>query len=129
MKRGVSILSILAVVVLILAACGGTAATPAATQTPALVGTTPTATASGSAGSATVSIKNFSFNPATITVKAGDTVTWTNDDSTTHTVTSSAFNSGPLDPGKTFSFTFATAGTFDYACTIHPNMKGQVVVQ
>jgi plastocyanin len=129
MKRGLLMVSILAVLVLVMAACGGTAATPAATETPAITGVTPTATAAGSAGAAGVEIKNFSFNPAATTIKVGDTVTWTNNDSTTHTVTGSQFNSGPLDPGKTFSFTFATAGTFDYACTIHPNMKGQIVVQ
>ena len=77
-----------------------------------------------------VSIANFSFNPATITVAPGATVTWTNNDSTTHTVTSNdnLFNQS-IDPGKNFSFTFSSAGTFSYHCSIHSSMTGQVIVQ
>lgn len=83
----------------------------------------------GTAGGNSVSIQNFSFNPASITVKAGDTVTWTNNDSTTHTVTGSGFDSGPLASGATFSHKFDTAGSFDYHCSIHKTMTGTVVVQ
>jgi plastocyanin len=67
--------------------------------------TTPTATS-------TVSISNFAFSPTDITVKAGTTVTWTNNDSVAHTVTETDSQKGPdsgnLDPGKTFSFTYST---------------------
>jgi len=78
-----------------------------------------------------VSIKNFAFDPATITVKVGDTVTWTNNDSMDHSVTADGnqFDSGNLASGKTFSFTFKTAGTVGYHCSIHPNMKATVTVQ
>jgi plastocyanin len=78
-----------------------------------------------------VSIANMSFSPADITVKKGATVTWTNNDSITHTVTADSgntFDSGNLEPGKTFSHTFNDTGTFAYHCNIHPNMTGKVTV-
>ncbi len=70
------------------------------------------------------------FNPDNYTVKAGTTVTWFNDDSTSHTVTSTtgAFNSDNIASGATYSHTFSQAGTYSYYCAIHPNMKGMVVV-
>ena len=88
------------------------------------------ADASESADGSAVSIENFSFVSAEITVSAGTTVTWTNNDTVPHTVTSTdnTFNSGNIDPGATFTFTFADAGTFDYVCSYHPNMTGSVVV-
>lgn len=80
-----------------------------------------------------VAIKDFAFSPATITVKVGTTVTWTNQDSAAHTVTSDSgskdsFDSGSMAQGKTFSHTFKTAGTFNYICTFHPDMMGKVEV-
>lgn len=82
----------------------------------------------------TVVIKGFTFSPANITVKAGTTVTWTNQDSVTHTVTadtasSDAPDSGDLASGKSYSFTFQKAGTYMYHCAIHPNMVAMVTVQ
>jgi amicyanin len=78
-----------------------------------------------------VAIQNFAFSPATITVKAGSTVTWTNQDQDPHTVTSA--NGGPLaspalNTGQTFRHAFTTPGRFDYLCTIHPFMTATVVV-
>jgi len=81
------------------------------------------------AGGNNVAIQNFAFDPAVLAVKAGDTVTWTNDDSAPHQIKSDAFNSLQLAKGQTFSFIFPSAGTFDYSCAIHPSMKGQIVVQ
>lgn len=79
-----------------------------------------------------VSIKNFAFAPSALTVKAGTTVTWTNQDSEAHTVTSrdtgGALHSAPLNPGQTYSYTFTTPGTYDYLCTIHPFMTATVTV-
>jgi plastocyanin len=80
----------------------------------------------------TVSIANFMFAPATLTVPVGTTVTWKNTDSVAHTITS--MGSGPLNspniaPGATFSYTFSSPGSFMYVCAIHPNMMGTVVVQ
>jgi plastocyanin len=78
-----------------------------------------------------VSIENMAFTPAAIKVKVGTTVTWTNNDSIAHTVTADSGdgpNSGNLDPGKSYSFTYKTAGTFSYHCEIHPDMTGTVQV-
>ena len=80
-----------------------------------------------------VTIQNLEFSPQAITVKSGTTVTWTNMDSVPHTVTSKtpspvSFNSGTLEQGGTFSFTFTQAGTYPYFCTVHTFMTGTVVV-
>jgi amicyanin len=79
-----------------------------------------------------VEISGFAFNPNTLTVKVGDTVTWTNKDSMGHTVTSdsgSELSSSTLSNGQTYSHTFSTAGTFAYHCTIHTSMKANIVVE
>ena len=78
-----------------------------------------------------VKIDNFSFGPATLTVAAGTTVTWTNRDDISHTVvsTESAFKSKAVDTDEKFSYTFAKPGTYSYFCSIHPKMTGKVVVQ
>jgi plastocyanin len=78
-----------------------------------------------------VSIKNYVFDPPTITVAAGTTITWTNDDTVPHTVTATdkSFDSGNLAAGATFSHTFTTAGTFPYICQYHAGMKATVVVK
>ena len=76
-----------------------------------------------------ISIKNFAFNPGTLTVPVGTTVTWTNEDSTNHQIKSATFNSAVLSNGATFSFKFDQAGSFDYSCAIHPSMTGKIIVQ
>lgn len=80
----------------------------------------------------TVTIANFAFSPADITVKKGTTVTWTNKDSAAHTVTETDGKAGPassdLPQGKSYSFTYDTVGTFAYHCSIHPDMIGTVTV-
>lgn len=80
---------------------------------------------------AAVKITNFAFSPKTITVKKGTTVTWTNDDSVSHTATSDdgSFDTGMLAKGESGSVTFDKTGTFNYHCTPHPNMKGTIVVE
>ncbi|MCV7199763.1 cupredoxin family copper-binding protein [Mycobacterium angelicum] len=77
-----------------------------------------------------VSIDNFAFAPAVLTVRAGSTVTWTNRDEEPHTVAANdgSFRSPGMGTGASFSHTFATPGTFDYVCSIHPSMHGTVVV-
>ncbi|MGA9744671.1 MAG: plastocyanin/azurin family copper-binding protein [Nitrososphaeraceae archaeon] len=89
-----------------------------------------------SAGSSVPSNGKF-FVPETLTVSKGTTISWTNEDTTLHTVTSGSpeggnsgteFDSSYLAAGKTFQHQFNTAGTFDYYCTLHPYMKGKVVV-
>jgi LPXTG-motif cell wall-anchored protein len=76
-----------------------------------------------------VSIVDFDFSPGTITINAGDTVTWTNTGSQGHSATGSGFDTGILSKGKSGSHTFTTPGTFTYHCTPHPFMKGTVVVK
>lgn len=79
-----------------------------------------------------VSIADMAFSPAAITVKAGSTVTWTNNDSVAHTVTENDGQDGPssspLSPGQSYSFTYKKAGTYKYICTIHTYMNGTVTV-
>jgi len=79
-----------------------------------------------------VKIDNFSFGPATLTVPAGATVTWTNNDDVPHTIVSSqghVLKSQVLDTDEKFSFTFTEAGTYPYYCSVHPRMVGKVIVQ
>jgi plastocyanin len=130
---------------LIVAGCGGSsaAASPTSTATATATATTaPTATsvptATTNPNQATVNIiggysAQFSFSPATTTIKVGMTVVWTNASSTPHTSTSDAgsavtWDSGLISPGATFSFTFTRAGTFTYHCNVHAYMHGTIVV-
>jgi LPXTG-motif cell wall-anchored protein len=78
-----------------------------------------------------VTISDFQFAPASVTVNVGDTVTWTNNGPTPHSATSSSgvFDTGIMDAGQSGSHTFTEAGTFAYICTPHPNMHGTIVVQ
>jgi plastocyanin len=78
-----------------------------------------------------VSAKGFMFTPASLTVKAGTTVTWVNLDDEPHTVFSDSglFRSSALDTQEHFSFKFEKPGTYHYLCTIHPRMLGTVVVE
>jgi plastocyanin len=143
---------VLTALVTLLAACGSSgsnsaAAAPAvsspaaAPASAASAGTSmpgmemPTGAATSADGPAVsanaIAIKNFAFSPAKVTVKVGTTITWTNQDSDAHTVTS--MNGGPLrsktlNTGDTYQYTFTTAGTYSYLCTIHPFMLGSVVV-
>ena len=75
-----------------------------------------------------VEIGDGFFSPASMTVAVGDTITWTNGDDSPHTVTGGAFDSGNLDAGQTFSFTFEEPGTFAYACQYHDEMVGTITV-
>ena len=75
-----------------------------------------------------VEIGDGFFAPATLTVAVGDTVTWTNVDDSPHTVSAGTFDSGNLDEGQTFSFTFTEAGTFDYVCSYHDEMTASITV-
>ena len=80
---------------------------------------------------AAVKIDNFSFTPQRVTVKAGTLVTWTNQDDIPHTImaTTRQFKSKALDTDDKFSLMFATPGSYDYFCSLHPHMTGIVVVE
>jgi plastocyanin len=120
---------------IVLAACGGGGGKSAAANDmagmampPAAVGNA--ANASAAVATEAVQIKNFAFSPATITVRAGATVVWTNDDAIQHDVTfdSGGIASSVLNHSDTFSHTFATAGTYHYICSLQPFMHGTVIV-
>ena len=83
------------------------------------------ALADGHATTHTITIKDFAFNPADLTVKAGDTVTFINEDGAPHT---GGFDTGNLSTGQSAAFKFSTAGTFSYFCAVHPSMKGSITV-
>jgi len=78
-----------------------------------------------------VKIDNFTFSPERLTVKAGTTVTWINEDDIPHTVASStkAFKSKALDTDDKYAFTFTTPGVYQYFCSLHPHMTGTIVVE
>jgi plastocyanin len=77
-----------------------------------------------------VTIDNFTFAPAELKVKVGDTVTWTNHDDIPHTVVSAGkYRSKTLDTDDKFSFTFTSAGDYKYFCSLHPHMTGMIKVE
>jgi plastocyanin len=77
----------------------------------------------------TIMIRNMKFEPAKMEVWRGDVVEWKNDDITPHTATAALFDSGSIDPEKSWRYTVREAGTFPYGCTFHPDMKGAIVVK
>jgi plastocyanin len=89
------------------------------------------AKAGDQSASSEVKIDNFSFGPETLTVAAGTTVTWTNNDDVPHTVVSDdkVFKSKALDTDDKFAYTFTKPGTYNYFCSVHPKMTAKVVVR
>ena len=89
------------------------------------------AAVAAAAHSATIQIDNFAFAPPDLTVTAGTTVTWKNDDGEVHRVQDDhkGYSSAALDTGDSFSHTFATPGVYHYFCSIHPYMVGKIVVK
>lgn len=133
-------LALLAAVAITLAACSSTGAgpaTPASAPPSAAPSTAAPSTAASEAASPAaaagnaVSIANFAFNPAKISVGTNTTITWTNNDAAGHTVTADdgSFDSKTLAPGATFSQTFTKPGTFTYHCAIHSSMTATITVQ
>ncbi len=106
-----------------------TAPTTAASAEASVAPSAMPSTAGGGGGTA-VTIKDFSFDPATLIAKVGQEVTWTNTGSAAHTVTfdTGGVDSGSLSAGGTFKHTFDAAGTFTYHCNFHSSMKGTVTV-
>jgi plastocyanin len=136
MRRALTLSTLLAVAALALAGCGGggggggstTGGGGSSTPAPATTGA-----ASGGGGGApvTVAMKNITFSPKSVSVKVGQKVDWTNDDSVAHNVTATSgasFRSSDFGQGGTFSYTPTKAGTIQYVCTIHPGMDGTIVV-
>lgn len=94
---------------------------------------TPDVAASDTSNVVTIAIHDFKFEPATVTIHSGDTVEWKNEDSAPHTATvdadKPAFDSGVINSGGTWRYNAKEKGTYAYICTIHPNMKGTLIVQ
>jgi len=118
-----------------LASCGGNSVV-STTNSGGSSSSETTVTTAGtgtSIGGATVQVvmTNRTYDPATVTIKVGDTVTWVNQDAPQHDVVADngEFKSDLFDKGQTFSFTFTQAGTYPYHCSIHSGMTGVVVVQ
>ena len=121
-----------AILAIALSACSGSTSTPAppgSAAPPPSAGSGESAVPAG--GSTPATIVDFAFQPASITVRAGTTVTWTNTGGAPHTATADdgSFDSGSLSGGSTFSQPFTKAGTYAYHCAIHTSMKWTVVVQ
>jgi len=79
-----------------------------------------------------IEITGFAFSPSTLTIQAGDSVTWTNKDSAPHTITSDSgteLNSQQFSNGNSYSHTFNTKGTYAYHCKLHSSMKGNIIVE
>lgn len=111
----------------LLAGCGGgSSSTPVASGATATPGTS----AATTDGGGSLTIKDFSFRPATLSVKVGAKVTVKNLDTSSHTWTAKdgSFDSKDLGTDQTFSFTFTKAGAFAFVCSFHPGMKGTVIV-
>jgi plastocyanin len=122
MKRRITLALLLLVLAFIAASC------MSSNPSPGTSGTTATVKDTTASQGNTISIANFAFDPETLTVPAGTTVIWTNNDTTTHRIKSSTFNSDNLANGETFEQKFDTKGRFDYSCSIHPTMKGTIIV-
>lgn len=102
--------------------------TPVPEPPPTETAEPPPAPASVAKASAAVSMVDYSFSPATVTINVGDSVTWTNNGEEDHDAAGNGFSTGTVAPGASGSATFSSAGRFAYICTFHPGMKGTVVV-
>jgi plastocyanin len=110
----------------LLAGCGGSDSKASSSPKSA------SAPAKRAPGGSALTISNFKFAPASLTVKSGATVTVTNDDSTAHTATSddgTSFDTGTIDPGSSKTISVSKPGSYPYVCSIHPFMKATLVVR
>ena len=121
-----SLVVALLIIALPLAGCAGSGSTAGTTAKETTVATT----AGGAGAKNEISIQGNAFSPDNLSIKVGDTVTWTNNDSYAHTVKAAKgeFESGNVAGGGKFSFTFSKEGTYEYICGIHTFMKGTVTV-
>ena len=113
-------------------ACSSGASSSSSSTTTGSGGSNSEGGSASTGGSATITIQNFSFSPAKVTVTPGEKVTVTNKDSVAHTVTANdkKFNTGDIEPGKTVTFTAPSSpGSYPYICTIHQYMTGTIVVK
>jgi plastocyanin len=121
--RPLTLASTAAVAALLATGCGGGGSTPSAGAA---------ASAGGSGTASAITISNFKFSPGTLRAQNGARIKVANDDSTSHTVTADdghSFDSGTVSSGASTTIPAPAAGTYSYHCTIHPFMKGKLVVQ
>jgi plastocyanin len=124
-RRAMAVVLLLGLVLALVGCSSGGGSTSGGTATPPVSGSS-----SGSGATATTVVeKNFAFEPATLDVKVGDTVTFKNEDSAPHNVKIDGKELGSQDPGASVTWTAAAAGSFPYSCTIHPSMTGEIVVK
>jgi plastocyanin len=125
-----AVLMLIAALTLLVVACGAGEGGLTATTAP---GGGSTTAVNGQTGGSEIRVvmSNRAFDPATVTINVGDTVTWLNQDAPQHDVVADngEFTSELFDQGQTFSFAFTKAGTYPYHCSIHPGMTGAVIVQ
>jgi plastocyanin len=123
-SRIYTLFSVAALTAVLAAGCGGGSSGPSAGAVPS---------AGGSSGtSSSITISNFKFSPATMQVKGGARIKVTNKDSAPHTVTADdghSFDSGTLNQGQSTTIKAPAPGTYPYHCSVHPFMKGKLVVQ
>jgi plastocyanin len=122
---------ILALTLLVALGLGGVALAQYGSPAPAPSASASSAASAKPAAPTVVHIKNFAFDPSSLTVAVGQTVRFVQDDDTSHTATASdkSFDSGNLDKGRSWTYTFDKAGTYAYLCTYHPYMKGTITVK
>jgi plastocyanin len=123
LKRTLAAVLLLSLALALVGCSGGSGST----TTPAT--TAPATGGSSSSAGATVVEKGFAFDPATLDVKVGDTVTFKNEDSAPHNVKIDGKELGAQDPGASVTWTADKAGSFPYTCVIHPSMSGEIVVK
>jgi plastocyanin len=123
LKRTLAAVLLLSLALALVGCSGGSGST----TTPAT--TAPATGGSSSSAGATVVEKGFAFDPATLDVKVGDTVTFKNEDSAPHNVKIDGKELGAQDPGASVTWTADKAGSFPYTCVIHPSMNGEIVVK
>ncbi len=111
---------------LVISGCGGST-TSGGTSGGSSTGSS--GSSGGGAGTVSVSLQNFAFNPSNVTAKVGDTVTFVNNDSVQHHIFVGSTDMGVQDPGATVTFTADKAGTYPLKCIIHPSMTGSLTVQ
>ena len=126
------ILAILTVAAALVALTGcGSSSSSSSSSTPAASTPATTTAAPAATGGAAVTMQNIAFAPPVISVKVGQTVKWTNQDSVDHNVTATkgaTFKSDNFGKGGTFTWKAGKAGTVSYVCTIHPGMDGKIIV-
>lgn len=138
MKK-ILLFSFLFILVLTLTGCDLKQNQPPSTPPPENTNTTVTTNTNQTPleGNVTISMKDLAFDPATATVKAGTIVTWENHDNASHqvvadaapvTVYTNSLKTNVMAPGQNWSFTFDEAGAYNYHCTLHPSMKGTIIV-